>query len=100
MTTTQGTSDDMVQLAQMAGETMAPWLGEIEGFRGIAVLSSRETGITHVITLWESAEVAERHREARMRLRDGITAAVDVDVLETHPYDVAFWQVDGAPAGG
>ena len=43
-----------------------------------------------MLTLWESAEVAERHRASRMRLRDLITGTVGVEVLETATYEVAF----------
>ena len=90
MTTTKGTDDDMVGLARISGETMAPWLREIEGFAGLVMLSSQETGVTHVLTFWESREVAEKHREARRSLRDRITATVDVEVLGTEEYEVAF----------
>ena len=90
MTTTQGTAADMVELARMSGETMDGWLRELEGFRGLLMLSSEESGGTQVLTLWESAEVAERHRASRMRLRDLITGTVGVEVLETATYEVAF----------
>jgi heme-degrading monooxygenase HmoA len=90
MTTTQGTDEDMVAIAAMAGETMDGWLRELEGFRGLLVLSSGESGITQVLTLWESKEVAERHQASRMRLRDLITGTVGVEVLETASYEVAF----------
>ena len=90
MTTTRGTNEDMVGLARISGETMAPWLHEIDGFEGLLMLSSQETGVTHVITFWESREVAEKHREARRSLRDRITSTVDVEVEATEEYDLAF----------
>ena len=90
MTTTQGTAENMVALAAMAGETMVEWLRDIEGFQGLLMLSNDETGTTHVISFWESAEVAERSRIARLKLRDRITSTVSVEVQETEPYEVAF----------
>jgi hypothetical protein len=93
MTTTRGTNDDMVGLARISGETMAPWLREIEGFMGLLMLSSQETGVTHVLTFWESREVAEKHREARSSLRERITSTVDVEVQETADYELAFADV-------
>ena len=90
MTTTRGTNEDMVGLARISGETMAPWLREIDGFEGLLVLSSQETGVTQVITFWASREVAEKHREARRSLRDRITSTVDVEVQGTEEYDLAF----------
>ena len=83
----------MVGLARISGETMAPWLRQIEGFEGLLMLSSQETGVTHVITFWENREVAEKHREARRSLRDRITSTVDVEVEETADYELAFADV-------
>ena len=90
MTTTKGTAEDMGALATMAGETMVEWLRELEGFQGLLMLSNDETGTTHVISLWESKEVADRSRVARLKLRDRITTTVSVEVQETEAYDVSF----------
>ena len=43
MTTTQGTAEDMVAVAAMAGETMVEWLRDLEGFEGLVMLSNDET---------------------------------------------------------
>jgi hypothetical protein len=90
MTTTKGTAEDMAAIAAMAGETMVEWLRDIEGFQGLLMLSNDDTGLTHVISFWESREIAERSRVARLRLRDRITSTVSVEVQETEPYEVAF----------
>ena len=90
MTTTKGTAEDMVALAAMAGETMVEWLRDLEGFEGLVMLSNDETGTTHVISFWESKEVADRSRVARLKLRDRITTTVGVEVQETEAYEVAF----------
>jgi hypothetical protein len=95
MTTTQGTAEDMVALAAMAGETMVEWLRDLEGFEGLVMLSNDETGTTHVISFWASKEVAERSRVARLKLRDRITTTVSVEVQETEAYDVAFADLTG-----
>jgi hypothetical protein len=60
---------------------------------GLLMLSSQETGVTHVLTFWESREVAEKHREARSSLRERITSTVDVEVQETADYELAFADV-------
>lgn len=93
LTTTVGSNEDLASLAAMAGETMIDWLRDVEGFRGLMLLTSEETGTTQVITLWESEEAAERNRVARMSLRDRITSAVGVEVRETRLYEIAFAQV-------
>ncbi len=92
-TTTKGSVSDLASVAAMAGETMVMWLREIEGFVGLLMLSDEAAETTHVIALWRDRETAERHRAARMRLRDRITATVDVRVEETVGYDVPFAQV-------
>ena len=97
MTTTHGTTtEDNAAVAEMVGETMVEWLRDIEGFGGLLMLNNAETGVTQVIALWESEELAERHHEARMRLRDRVTATVEVEVVETVPYDVTFAHLRGA----
>lgn len=90
MTRTQGAPEESTEAATIVGEEMHRWLREVEGFEGLLVLTNIEAGATHVIALWESKEVAERHRVARMSLRDRVTATVAVEVLETEEYDVAF----------
>jgi len=98
MTTTRGSSENMAEIAEMVGETMVEWLRDIEGFGGLLMLGNEDSGTTHVIALWESEELAERHRAARMRLRDRVTATVGVEVLETVPYEVTFAHLRGTPS--
>ena len=98
VTTTRGSSEDMAEIGEMVGETMVEWLRDIEGFGGLLMLNNEDTSTTHVIALWESEEIAERHRAARMRLRDKVTATVGVEVLETVPYEVTFAHLRGTLA--
>jgi hypothetical protein len=100
MTTTRGSVENATEVAEMVGETMVEWLRDIEGFGGLLMLNNEDTGTTHVIALWESEEIAERHRAARMRLRDKVTATVGVEVLETVPYEVTFAHLRGTPLTG
>ena len=101
MTTTHGSAEDILEVGRMTGETMVEWFRELEGFAGLVMLSSEETGTTHVISLWHDQAAAERHRPSRLRLRDLITSAVSVEVQETEPYAVSFaeWPRQDAAAG-
>jgi hypothetical protein len=63
------------------------------------MLSNEANGTTLVLTFWESREVAERHRAARMTFRDRVTAAVDVKVEATVGYEVAFEYLEPDPTG-
>ena len=90
ITRTHDPLDQPLELATIAGEEMLPWLREIDGFEGLLMLSSAETGMTLVLTFWESEEIAERHSEARRQFRESITSAVNVTVVETTGYDLTF----------
>jgi len=87
--------DDMAEVAVMVGETMAAWLSEIEGFKGLMMMTNEETRTVQVIALWESKEIADRHRAARTRLRDRVSATVDVQVEETVGFDVPYTFLPG-----
>jgi hypothetical protein len=82
------TSDQPIENATMVAEEMLRWLRETEGFEGFLMLS-RE-GTTLGLTFWESREVAERHRVARMQFLGRIASVAEVDVEETVDYEVSF----------
>jgi heme-degrading monooxygenase HmoA len=69
---------------------MLPWLREIDGFEGLLMLSNEAEATTLVLTFWKDREVAERHRAARMRFRDRMTAAAQVTIEEVADYEVSF----------
>ena len=93
LTTTTGPGDETPGIDVMVGEAMVEWLRDIDGFEGLIMLGNGETDSTHVITFWESREVAERHQVARMKLRDRVTTAASVEVELTQSYDVTFAQL-------
>ena len=86
----KGRVDDANEVAAMAGEAMDSWLSEIDGYGGLLMLVAEESGSVQAISFWESREVADRHREARMRLRDRVTETVSVEVERTEDYEVVF----------
>jgi hypothetical protein len=90
VTRTKGASERQSELATMAGEAMLRWLRDIDGFDGLLMITNEGAGTTLTLTFWKDKDVAERHRAARMRFRDSITAAVNVKVEETVGYDVSF----------
>jgi heme-degrading monooxygenase HmoA len=90
VTRTKDLSAQPIEIATVAGEEMLPWLQQIPGFEGLLMLSNEADGTTLVLSFWESREVAEEHRAARMQFRDRVTATVDVQVEETVGYEVTF----------
>jgi hypothetical protein len=85
------TSDQPIANATIVAEEMLRWLREIEGFEGLLMIS-RE-GTTLGLTFWESPEVAERHRVARMEFLNRMTSVANVQVEETADYEVTFAQL-------
>jgi hypothetical protein len=90
VTRTKDRFQQPIEYARIAGEEMVPWLAEIEGWQGLLVLSDEDRGRTIVLSFWESREIAEQHRTARMQFRDRITSAVSVDVEEWSGYELVF----------
>ena len=82
------TSDQPIENAAIVAEEMLRWLREIDGFEGLLMIS-RE-GSTIGLTFWESREIAERHRVARMQFIERITAVVEVQIEEILDYEVTF----------
>lgn len=100
VTITQGGGEDTAGLAAMVGETMIAWMREIDGFLALLMLT-QEDGRSLVVSLWESRELAELHRDARMRFRDRVTQTIDVRVEATDGFDVHYaWLRPGFQPGG
>ena len=93
VTRTKGPPGQPLEVATIAGEEMLPWLRDIEGFDGLLMLSNEDDATTLVLTFWADREVAERHRAARTRLREGVTAAAQVTIEEATGYEVTFAHV-------
>jgi hypothetical protein len=74
--------------ATMVAEEMNRWLRDIEGYHGFLMLSGEDT--TLGLTFWQSREIADHHREARMQFIHRMTSVAGVQVQEIVEYDVAF----------
>ena len=82
------TGEQPIENATIVAEEMLTWLREIEGFEGLVMLSRK--GTTLGLTFWESRDVAERHRVARMQFIERVTAIANVQVEEMVDFEVAF----------
>jgi hypothetical protein len=93
VTRTKAGSDQPVEVSTIVGEEMTSWLRQIDGFEGLLLLT-REAGTTGLaLTFWRDREVAERHRAARTRFRERMTAAVDATIEEVVDYEVTFCEL-------
>jgi hypothetical protein len=82
------TSEQPIENARIVAEEMERWLRDLEGFAGFLMLS--RPGTTLGLTFWESRDVAESHRPARMQFLQRMTAIAGVEIEEIVDYDVTF----------
>jgi hypothetical protein len=81
-------TDQPIENAVIVAEEMVRWLRDIEGFHGFMMLTS--DGAAVGLSFWESREVAERHRVARMEFIDRMTSIAGVEVEGIEEFEVAF----------
>jgi len=82
------TTDRSVGDSSILAEEMLAWLRQIEGFEGMLMIAREDTVIG--FTFWQSEEIAERHRVARMEFIGRLTSVVNVEIEETVGYDLTF----------
>lgn len=92
-----GTGEQDIATATIVGDEMYRWLRDLEGFVGLMMLS--RTGTTLTMTIWESAEVAERHRSVREEFRERISAVAQVEIETVEEFEVTFAHVAALMAG-
>jgi|SRR5690348_7677378 hypothetical protein len=92
-----GTGEQDIATATIVGDEMHRWLRDLEGFVGLMMLS--RTGTTLTMTIWESAEVAERHRSVREEFRERISAVAQVEIETVEEFEVTFAHVAALMAG-
>jgi hypothetical protein len=92
-----GTGEQDIATATIVGEEMLRWLRDLDGFVGSMMLS--RTGTTLSLSLWESAEVAERHRAVREEFRERISSIASVEIQEVEEFEVTFAHVAALMVG-
>lgn len=91
------TTTSPVENAAVVAEEMLGWLRDIDGFEGFLMLQGDATAIG--LTFWESREVAERHRVARMQFVERISSVAGVQIEERLEFEVAFAALSTRLAG-
>ncbi len=81
-------TDQPVEGAAIVAEEMVRWLRDIEGFHGFMMLTRESTAVG--VSFWESRDVAERHRVARLEFINRMTSIAGVEVEEIEEFEVAF----------
>jgi hypothetical protein len=91
------TGEQDIATATIVGEEMIRWLRDLDGFVGSMMLS--RTGTTLSVSIWESAEVAERHRGVREEFRQRISAVAGVEIQGVEEFEVTFAHVAALMVG-
>ena len=91
------TSDQPIENATIVGEEMQRWLREIDGFEGFLILSREGSSLG--LTFWQSRDVAERHRVARMEFIERITSIAGLEVEEIEEYELTFAELSPLVTG-
>lgn len=81
-------NDQPSENAAIVAEEMMRWLRDIEGFEGFLMLRSEDTAVG--VSFWQSRDVAERHRAARMEFIHRMTSIAGVQVEGIEEFEVAF----------
>jgi hypothetical protein len=82
------TSDQPIENATIIAEEMLGWLRDVDGFKGLLMLS--RPGTTIGLTFWDSRETAERYRTLRMEFLERVVSVANVEVEEILDFDVTF----------
>lgn len=99
LTTVCNGGPEVGETARMAGESMASWLRDFDGYRGILILADAENGRARIMTLWDSLEAIERSERGRTQVRESMVAAAGAEVESVERAAVVFEdRVDPEPA--
>jgi heme-degrading monooxygenase HmoA len=86
----EGSPEQVDELERIAAEWIAPSLTQMEGFRGILALASRQSGEVQLVTLWESEEALRQSEEYADQLRDATAQVVDGEIAGVERYEVVL----------
>ena len=69
MSTLVGPVPEMDDTGTVAGQAVLPWLQDLDGFRGMMILTDEAQDKARVLTFWESHDAAERSLTTRHTFR-------------------------------
>ena len=98
VTTVRGAGPEVGVTAKMAADSMLTWLQEFEGYCGLVILTSAETGSARFVTLWENLDALERSERGRAAVRESMIATAGAELESVERYEVVLDErVDSAP---
>jgi hypothetical protein len=98
VTTVRGAGPEVGVTAKMAADSMLTWLQEFEGYCGLVILTSAETGSARFVTLWENLDALERSERGRAAVRESMIATAGAELESVERYEVVLDErVDSGP---
>ena len=99
VTTVRDAGPDVGVTAKMAADSMLSWLSEFEGYCGLLIIASPETGSARIMTLWESEESLDRSERSRAQVRESMIATAGAQLESVERYEVVLDErVDSTPS--
>jgi hypothetical protein len=98
ITTVRGAGPDVGTTAKMAADSMLEWLTQFEGYCGLLIVASAETGSARIMTLWEDIDALERSERSRAAVRESMIATAGAELESVERYEVVLDErVDSGP---
>jgi hypothetical protein len=98
VTTVRGAGPDVGVTAKMAADSMLSWLQEFDGYCGLVILTSAESGSARFVTLWEDLDALERSERGRAAVRESMIATAGAELESVERFEVVLDErVDSGP---
>jgi hypothetical protein len=98
VTTVRGAGPEVAATAKMAGDSMLSWLKQFEGYRGLLIFASAETGSARILTLWEDLDAMQRSERSRATVRESMIATAGAELESVEQYEIVVDErVDSGP---
>jgi hypothetical protein len=99
VTTVRGAGPEVGTTAKMAADSMLSWLKEFDGYCGLVILTSAESGSARFVTLWEDLDALERSERGRAAVRESMIATAGAELESVERYEVVLDErVDSGPS--
>lgn len=99
VTTVREAGPEVGVTAKMAADSMLSWLNQFEGYRGLLIFASPETGSARIMTLWEDWDALERSERGRAQVRESMIATAGARLESVERYEIVLDErVDSRPS--
>jgi hypothetical protein len=99
VTTVRGAGPTVGATAKMAADSMLEWLTQFEGYCGLLIFASPETGSARIMTLWENLDALERSERSRAAVRESMIATAGAELESVERFEVVLDErVDSGPS--